>query len=337
MKIAYYYMTSAGFKTASEVCRLTGGDVRPKDNFRENVRSDFRKYDALVFVMAAGIAVRMTAPLLEGKDRDPAVLVMDQEGKFVISLISGHLGGANDLARRISKLTGAQAVITTATDVEGVLSFDEFAKDNDLYIENLHDLRYISGALVEGKEVCLVSGYDITGNTEEYGNIRLCSRPEGEYSVIVTDRTDTKYQGTALILRPRDIVVGTGCKKNTDPLFYEECFLKYLSENSISIHSVYAVSTVGLKKNETAVTDLCSKYGFELIVVSDEEILSCGDIFECSEFVKSVTGLPAVAESSSCIASGFGEKITGKTRYPGITFASYRKKLPGLVLKRRNL
>ena len=153
MNTAYFYLTDEGGKLAHKLATAHPGDIYNKENFKENLRAGFGKYDSLVCIMATGIVVRILAPLIVHKTSDPAVVVLDQKGKHAISLLSGHLGGANDLAREMAAISGGEAVITTATDVAGELSFDTFAKKYDMAIENIGQLKHISGALLAGKKV----------------------------------------------------------------------------------------------------------------------------------------------------------------------------------------
>lgn len=153
MNTAYFYLTKEGEKLAHKLATVHPGDIYNKENFKENLRAGFGKYDSLVCIMATGIVVRILAPLIVHKTSDPAVVVLDQKGHYAISLLSGHLGGANDLAREMAAISGGEAVITTATDVAGELSFDTFAKKHDMAIENIGQLKHISGALLAGKKV----------------------------------------------------------------------------------------------------------------------------------------------------------------------------------------
>ena len=157
MNIAYFYMTQKGGGLVRALSETMPGDIYNKENYKDGLRCQWDKADALVFVMASGIVVRCIAPYIQSKTSDPAVLVLDQNGRFVISLLSGHLGGANALAVKIAGLCGGTPVITTATDVAGVPAMDVFAKENGLVIENIESLKYISSAMVEKKPVAVVS------------------------------------------------------------------------------------------------------------------------------------------------------------------------------------
>ena len=129
MSTAYFYLTGEGEQLARKLAASHPGDLYDKENFKTNLQEAFHRYDYLVCIMATGIVVRILAPLLVHKTSDPGVVVLDQRGQYAISLLSGHLGGANDLAREMASLSGGEAVITTATDVAGELSFDTFAKN----------------------------------------------------------------------------------------------------------------------------------------------------------------------------------------------------------------
>lgn len=157
MSTAYFYLTDEGGQLARRLAASHPGDLYNKENFKAALREAFHKYDYLVCIMATGIVVRILAPLLVHKTSDPGVVVMDQKGHFAISLLSGHLGGANDLAREMAVLSGGEAVITTATDVAGELSFDTFAKSHHMAIENIQELKHISGALLAGKPVRVIT------------------------------------------------------------------------------------------------------------------------------------------------------------------------------------
>ena len=333
MKIAYFWMTQKGHELTCRLQKAMGGIIEPKAEFPKTVQRDFQDYDALVFVMAMGIVVRTIAPLIRSKDKDPAVIVLDQNGTFVISLLSGHLGGANYLTKRIAAAIQAQPVITTATDVQGVLSFDEVAKQNDLCIENLEELKYISGALLDGKTIDLYS--EIPLQTPYFcALINVTETPTAPYRVVISSNIYPPEEDVhTLFLRPKNLVIGIGCKRDTIPEHLEICFQEFLQTHHLSRLSVTTMATIQRKKREPAILALCEKYGFQLEIIPDDAIRNCGHIFEESAFVQQITGLPAVAEACSYLASDCGDALTGKVRYPGVTFAACKKSLPALVLK----
>ena len=197
-------------------------------------REAFADADALLFIGACGIAVRAIAPLCRDKADDPAVLVMDEMGRHIIPILSGHIGGANDLALLLAERTGAEPVLTTATDVRGVPAIDSWAIKNDCAIENKAAIQAVSAAALAGKSV----------------------------GVAITEREIRPPFPVTLFLRPRTLTLGVGCKRGTDAAHLEDCFRAFLHENGVSPLSVRAVATIDVKKDEAAILALCEKYRF---------------------------------------------------------------------------
>ena len=300
----YYYLTAAGKQISESLQQQFGGVLRGKEEFTDaTLAQDFRSAELLVFVLATGIAVRKLAPLLRTKCTDPAVLVVSQDQRYVISLLSGHLGGANDWTRKIAAFLHAEPVITTATDLQGQLAFDEVAKNNHLAIENISVLKQISGALLNGKSIWLQSDLPVTG-TEQYPQISFSEQANSAGKVVISDRTQTRLETLpTLYLRPKDLVIGVGCKKSIPFVHLETCFLSFL---------------------ET--------YHIPLQIVPDADIRACGNLFEASAFVQQVTGLPSVSEACSYLAAGKGTILTRKVKYAGVTLAASRCELQPIVL-----
>lgn len=299
--------------------RLNGrwpGEVFPKSDLKQHIEEAWERLDALVCVMAAGIVVRHIAPLLRGKDKDPAVIVMDTRGQWAISLLSGHLGGANELAKQLAEVTGGHPVVTTATDVEGVAAFDEVAKRNQLLIENLSALKYVSGSLLNKNEVKVVI--------------------DPFYKEENTEKT--------LFLRPQTLVLGAGCKKDMEPERMKETFYRFAEEYLPDLRCIRAVATVDRKAEEKAILTLAEDLEVPLMIISRKMI---GDLnfaavpggpLEFSPFVEKTLGVGSVAEASAYLAAksiAGGHYKTGrhamenetarlsikKQKYEGITFA----------------
>ncbi len=323
MRTAYFYLTWQGKALAEKISSLMGGDIMPKNGFKENVRFAFNAYDALVFIMASGIVVRTVAPLLKSKETDPAVVVLDQNGKFVISLLSGHLGGANTLAQKIAEKIKAVPVITTATDVCGALAFDEFAKANGLLIGNIHALKIISGAAVEGEKIQLLSDTQISGEIPD----KITFSENAAAKVIISDRLIPTFDENALLLIPKDIVIGIGCRKNISFERLESCFHEILLSNKINERAVFKAATVSLKAEEPAILKLCEKYSLELEIIRNEDIEENAELFEQSDFVKKTAGVSSVAEACAYLGSNKGERLTGKVRFDGVTMSLCRKRI----------
>lgn len=348
MNIAYYYMTGKGGALVEKLCGAFPGMVFDKSNYKQAVKDHWETCDAYVFVMASGIVVRTIAPYIKSKTTDPAVIVMDQEGQYVISLLSGHLGGANALAEALAKVTDGQAVITTATDVTHVPAMDVFAKDNHLKIENIHELKFISSDMVEGRSLKVYSLWPIEGSfpdyvtvkryemaeldqiktelQEESGNKVLISVPS-IYNKFAHDLSREDCKDHILYLTKQPYCVGTGCKRDMDAESYEAAFFDFIDNQQIDLSDIGALATIELKKDEICIGSLKEKYGLNLKIFSKETIDTvdfsdaAGKVIETSDFVKEITGVGSVSESCAWLGAGRGRIITGKTKYKGITFS----------------
>ena len=150
----------------------------------EWVRDAFDSADALIYVGAVGICVRTIAPYIKSKTRDPAVVVIDETGRYVIPVLSGHLGGANDLARRIARLTGAEPVITTATDLAHAFSVDAWARIQGCVVVNPGRIKYVSSKILAGDDIVIASEYPISGEVPEHVIVRECRDAESRNTCI---------------------------------------------------------------------------------------------------------------------------------------------------------
>lgn len=335
MNIAFFALTQSGTVLARRLSQCLNARFFPKKegvSLAQTVAGVWDVYDGFVFIMAAGIVVRTIAPLLKSKTRDPAVVVMDQDGAFAVSLLSGHLGGANWLAQRVADLSGGQAVITTATDVSGTLAFDLFAARNHMLIENIHTLKYISTAMVERAPVDVICPYLLKGDFPE--NVRVITSsgdlPAAEVCVcighdcMVDQRSFDQWQHV-LYLRPRNLWLGMGCKKNTDPKMFFQAFESFMEMNHFDRDALCGLATIGLKQNEACIQAFARQTGLKVTVVANEKIqaLENSGLFATSDFVRQVTGVASVCEACALIGAGDGHSrlLVRKTIFPGITFA----------------
>ena len=287
MNTAYFYLTDEGGKLAHKLAAAHPGDIYNKENFKENLRAGFGRYDSLVCIMATGIVVRILAPLIVHKTSDPAVVVLDQKGKYAISLLSGHLGGANDLAREMAVISDGEAVITTATDVAGELSFDTFAKKHDMAIENIGQLKHISGALLSGKKVNVFTDknaaelYPELAKEQKRGMIAIL--PLSEFfktyaiesnipAVVIDERlfvsnSTVPQAAPVLYLRPRTICAGIGCKRNMEQKPIEEALLQTLKEEGIHPFSLKCIATIPLKSDEPGIIGTAANLNVPLQII----------------------------------------------------------------------
>lgn len=275
----------------------------------------FRNYDALIFVCACGIAVRAIAPNIRSKTTDPAVIAADDCGKFVISLLSGHIGGANRLTEIISEKINAVPVITTATDTGGKFSPDSFAKANDLVITDMDAAKKIASSVLEDRKIGIHSVYQMKNIPAQLSETEKCS-----CGIVISDSVADPLFDTTLFLIPRNIVLGIGCKRGTDAETIEKMIMGWLYENKIMPERVKYLTSVDLKKNEPGINGFCRKYGIEFITFTAEQLMSVKGDFTASDFVKSVTGADNICERSAVLASG-GELIMRKHSGNGVTCA----------------
>lgn len=314
MKLAYLSFTEQGTKLANKIAENLGGTVeRCNENYSlsEWTEKSFQEAEGLVFVGAAGIAVRAIAPFLKSKATDPAVIVVDERGQYAIPILSGHLGGGNDLARKIGQVCGALPVITTATDINGVFAVDEWAKRQNCYVAQVHKIKAVSGKLLAGQSVKIRSDWEISGDLPK--GILLA---EAEADVRMTISKDVE---NTLHLIPPIAVLGIGCRKGTPVEKIEETFAAFLEQADIHEKSICMVTSIDLKKEETGLLAFCEKHDFPFVTYSAEELQQAEGEFTPSAFVKSVTGVDNVCERSAVLGGGvlYQKKFVGD----GVTMA----------------
>ena len=276
----------------------------------------FERSDAFIFICACGIAVRAVAPYLGTKADDPAVIVMDDCGKYVIPVLSGHIGGANRLAEVLADSIDAVAVITTATDSGGRFSPDSFAVANDLMITDLKAAKEIAAEVLDDEKVGFFSEYPHSGLPSELTEFGVCRT-----GICVSADTGKKPFPVTLNLVPRNIVLGIGCKKGTSAETIENAVRTALEQNGIDISRIFSVATIDIKKDEAGLGRFCESLGVKLSVYSAGELMAVSGDFESSDFVLETTGADNVCERSAVLCSG-GKLIMRKTASDGVTVAA---------------
>lgn len=289
---------------------------------------------ALVFISACGIAVRAIAPWITDKLHDSPVIVMDEQGQHVIPLLSGHVGGANELALRLSEAIGAIPVITTATDLHGSFAVDLFAKKNDLWIYNKEGIAKVSAKVLEGAEItmCVRTGHLETCENLPDG-IRLCEYPPEEpVDVLVTENhsvSDTVERDSLkaqLILHPKKYVLGVGCKKETDSAKLEDYLQSILEQQGISIEEIAALASIDVKKDETCLLKFSEKHRIPFRTYSAQKLQAVPGEFHSSAFVKNTVGVDNVCERAAICAAGDGGRLMlSKQANDGMTVAIVEK------------
>ena len=311
MKLAYLAFSDKGYELAKKLAEELGGTA-----FRSGqdqslagwTKEHFASEEGLVFVGAAGIAVRAISPFVADKSTDPAVVVIDEKALNVIPILSGHLGGANDLARRIADVTGAGCVITTATDINGVFAVDEWSKRQGCALIEKERIVRLSGALLGGRKVTVKSRWDIDGEVPE--GIEVIGGAEGcgtdGAAADVTLDAFSKDKDTLHIVPPV-CVLGIGCRKGTKKEAIELLLEKLKEETGLLTESVCGAASIDIKKEEEGLLDFCADHGWDIDFYSSDELAEVPGDFSGSEMVKSVTGVDNVCERSAALKAGNAE------------------------------
>ena len=316
MKLKYLSFSEKGAALAAQLAERLGGEPSRCGQpltLGQWTQTAFSQAEGLIFVGAAGIAVRAIAPWVKSKTADPAVVVVDECAHFAVPILSGHLGGANDLARAIAKVCGAVPVLTTATDANGVFAVDEWAKRQNCCVVNPGRIKEVSGAVLAGKTVRVFSPWPINGDApagveqtqDENCDVRLDVR---------------SWDGKALHLAPRILVLGVGCRKGTPQAALETAFQELLAQSGVVEQSVRAAASIDLKQAEPGLLAFCQAHGWPCQFYPAARLEAAQGDFTPSAFVRQVTGVDNVCERSAVLASK-GSLYWKKSAGNGVTMA----------------
>lgn len=332
MKIAIVSVSDKGHELALGLKEKLDDDstIIKCDLYHKNVKKylkiAFFEYDAVIAIMASGILIRSIAPYIESKVTDPAVLNIDDNGKFVISTLSGHLGGANALTNKIADLINAVPVITTSTDINKKLGIDVLAKDLYLSIDDTKEILYFNKAILEGKEISLILNPDRNYDYlfEYLSENTLEIHVSIEYSSDVNkDEIHATFDEHKIILKEKKIVVGIGCRRGKECEKIYSGLKKSIEELNIHISRINMLSSAEIKKDEIGILELSEKLEIPVNFVELEKLkLFVSNDIQKSDFVKSKFGIYGVCEPSALITAGFDSKlIYQKTSYDGVTIS----------------
>ncbi len=324
---ARLYVPERHQESLEDCCIMAGG-------LQTTIASLWDECSQFIFIMAAGIVIRSVAPLLRDKVKDPAVVVMDEKGRFVVPLLSGHLGGANELAAVIGEKTGAVPVITTATDVEGIPALDDLARKNGWVIENLSGWKEIAMALLEGENVGMYATVKVKAefppqvqivkpDSWENGvnNILESKKLQGMIYITEKEKVIERTGGPYVVLRPRNIIVGVGCRKGKKKSDILAAVRDCLEGLGININSILHLATIDFKREEKGLQEVARELNVPLMCVNAEKIQRVEGKFAGSQFVKKQVGVTAVAEPAAWLTAKEPQVLGSKTCYPGITVA----------------
>lgn len=308
----------------------SGGEARLFQRTFALTEEIFSRYDGILYIMAAGIAVRAVAPHIVSKASDPAVLVMDECGKHCISLLSGHLGGANAWAREVAAAVGADPVITTATDVHGYRAPDDVARELHMRVEPLGALKPVNSAIAEGKSFLWLVDTEFPGAEAIFGRLRALGLEAEPYredvhcgaAAVISERNLT-LGAPHVYLRPRNLFVGMGCKRGTAESRIRDAFFGALAKIGAEPWQVKSMASVDAKANEKGLLDFAEHMGLPIHFYPPEELrwwAEAGHV-AISEFVEKTIGVGNVCESAALREAWKGKTLLPKTKFAEATAA----------------
>lgn len=304
------------------------------EGIKEWTKRQFETAGGVIFIGAAGIAVRSIAPFIMSKDKDLAVVAVDESGKFSISLLSGHLGGANELAGKIAKLLGAMPVITTATDLNNKFAVDNFAKRNGLAISDITKIKKISSQILNGRTINLYSDFPVSGKIPE--ELKLCGEiPEivSDYGIWIT--LSSKENEKIIRLIPPVITLGIGCKKGSSEELVEKKINEFLEKHFIAPEAVFQIASIDLKSEEDGIISYADRHNIKFKTASEKELNSIKGEFTDSEFVRKITGVGNVCERAAMWASQLADRdsrlLIKKYAGDGVTLAAAVRQWKGII------
>lgn len=346
MKCAIVSVSETGARLGALVAQRLGGDItlferegsisgEKAEYFKRTfalTKEIFSQFDHILYIMASGIVVRAIAPLVVSKASDPAVLVMDECGKHCISLLSGHLGGANEWARDVAAACGADPVITTATDVHGLLAPDDAARKLMMRIEPLSALKPVNSTIAAGNDFRWFLDPAVQGADsirERLAAIGVASYPltalhtaDFEACAIISENT-VFIDKPHVYLRPLNLFVGIGCKRGTEKAYIQDAFEKALAMIGAPVYQVKSLASVTLKADEEGLLAFAKEQKLPIHFYTPEELRTIGDMYhmEISGFVEKTIGVGNVCQTASLKEAKKGKTLLPKTKFTKVTIA----------------
>lgn len=325
MRAAIFAFSRQGCRTAGrimEACPDVTWQSYTMERFSESGFSpitskcygeSFSSAEALVFVGSCGIAVRKIAPYVHDKRTDPAVICVDELGTFVIPLLSGHIGGANALARRIAERLHATVVITTATDINRKFSVDTWATEHGCAISSMKLAKDVSAAILE-RDIPIKSDFPVTGTLPK----GLMNGETGNLGIYLTATDGSPFENT-LRLIPKVLHLGIGCRRGIEKEAIERAVTLVFKENGLDFRAVRCAASIDLKQEEEGLLSFCEEQTIPIRFYSAAELEVVPGDFTPSPFVQKITGVDNVCERSALM--GAEKLIVKKTACHGVTVA----------------
>lgn len=309
-----------------EIVRVEKGSLSP------TLTALFHAGRPLVCVMALGIVVRILGPQTHDKQKEPAVVVVDEAGRFAVSVLGGHQGGANSLAKSVAIALDAVPVITTASDVLGLPALDLIGKHRHWQIENPEALKSVSAAMIRGEPIAVYQDAGTRDWWQEFGpwpptfqRVGVWVPGRWRYSIVITDRAAPLGAGATLVLRPPSLVLGVGCKRGVPCAEIETLFLRVCRQHAFSPRSLGLVATVSLKADEPGLIEFARAHAVAMQCFSVADLSRVGNLPSPSERVLEKIGLAGVAEPSALLAAGTTALLLPKQKAERVTMALARR------------
>lgn len=315
----------------------TNQDVRYFEDWNHTFAVVFTTYSQIICVMAAGIVVRSLAGILKSKHQDPAVVVVDEKGQYAISLLSGHIGGANQLAVKTAQLLGGQAVITTATDVHGKTAADLLAVEIGAVMDPVENLKRINLCLAENRPVNLYSPWPLNPSVIN-GFIRrdwplvspgLPALAPGwgkgmegfENPAVIVSPYQIPAGDWFLWLKPRNLVVGIGCRRGVKDREIRSAMDEVLKRYWLDGRCICSLASIDIKADEEGINALAEEMGIDFRTFSREEILLLAGTYQDSAWVEEIAGVGGVCEPAARLGSGMGVTLIPKQKIGPVTIS----------------
>ncbi|MFO7802488.1 MAG: cobalamin biosynthesis protein [Desulfovermiculus sp.] len=301
--------------------KLSGPGELSFAHLQDAVNQAWTAYTQLIFIAASGIVVRTIAPLLQGKDRDPAVVVLDQQGHFAVSLISGHLGGANDLAREVAALTRGEAVITTATDCQGLSAIDQIARTQDMLPEPVRAIKNINTALLENRQVRILDPEDRLGwgGSLPPGYVPAETGAGSGPLVEVSWQADS-FSRADLVLRPRCLVAGMGCNTLTSSREILGLIRSVFGQHNLALASLKCLVSTSKKSEEAGLRQAATELGVDFICILHHRLQNI-IVPNPSTTVHKHMGVSSICEATALLHTNSGRLLIPKTKSTNATLA----------------
>ncbi len=343
-RLSIFPVSDRGYKVAQKLgaefqdVRIYRPSELRKGGLTRKAGEAFKDSGGLVFIGASGIAVRAVAPWLKRKDLDPGVVVIDELATFVVSLVSGHLGGANRLAREIAAILKATPVITTATDVSGLPCIEDLVESFDLAIEDVKKIKAVNSAILKGECIRIIDADP--GRLKAMRGIpgfssprlfrflrRFPERLPGPF-VLVSSAGAPDIPGVlkrrTLVLRPAEFVVGIGCRRGAASSEIERLVKRVFFDAGISVKAIRNLATIDIKRDEPGLIGFAQKYGLGIDLYKAGALSRVKPPSGASSVVMGATGTGAVSEPAALLSSGARRLWVRKKKSKNVTVAIAR-------------